>query len=554
MPDRQEKILTIDDEEAIRGSIRAYLEDCGFEVLEAENGRVGLEVFQQEKVDLILVDLRMPEIDGLQLLERVKEISPDTPVIVVSGTGIISDVVQALRLGACNYLLKPVQDLKVLLHAVEKALERVRLIRENKRYQEQLEKKVEQRTTQLQLHQEHLEELVNERTRELQQEIAERRLVEASLMASEQRFRDFAESTSDWFWEMDAQLRFSYFSERAIQLLGVELEALIGRTRAELAGEKVMAREPVKWQEHLGLLSRHQPFRNFEYGLVLNDGILLHERLSGNPVFDQQGQFTGYRGTGSDVSDLRSTQNKLIQSEKMAALGGLVAGVAHEINTPMGIGVTASSHQQECLSNFEALRQSGCASNEDLEELLEDVKEAADIIHVNLQRAVELIQSFKQVAVDQSTQEQRRFNLKTYLQEILLSLHPRLKRSGHRVELNCPDDIELDSYPGALSQILTNMVMNSLIHAFQADEKGVLSIDAARMKGGVRLTYADNGHGMVAEQAARVFEPFYTTRRGSGGSGLGMNIVYNLVTDKLGGSIECATQPGKGVSYQIIIP
>ncbi len=554
MPDRQEKILIIDDERAIRGSIRAYLEYCGFEVIEAENGRTGLERFQQEQPDLIMADLHMPEIDGLELLERVREISPETSVIVISGSGVIDDVVQALQLGACNYLLKPIHDLSVLLYAVEKALERVRMIRERKRYQERLEEEVVQRTAQLQLHQEHLEELVDERTRDLQREIAERRLAETSLKASEQRFRDFAESASDWLWEMDAELRFSYFSERLQHILGMDLAALIGRKRAELAGEAVMAREPVKWREHLDLLRRHEPFRNFEYGFERRDGAILQVQLSGNPVFDEEGQFTGYRGTGRDVSDLRSTQDKLMQSEKMAALGGLVAGVAHEINTPVGIGVTASTHLQECIRHFEALYRSDRASKQDLEELLEDVREAGEVIHANLQRAIELIQSFKQVAVDQSTQERRRFNLRTYLQEILLSLHPRLKRTSHRVELNCPDDIELDSYPGAVSQILTNLVMNSLIHAFEADEKGALSIDASRVEGGVRLTYADNGRGMSSEQAARVFEPFYTTRRGSGGSGLGMNIVYTLVTDTLGGSIECTTQPGKGVSYQITIP
>jgi PAS domain S-box-containing protein len=468
-------------------------------------------------------------------LERVREISPETSVIVISGSGVIDDVVQALQLGACNYLLKPIHDLSVLLYAVEKALERVRMIRERKRYQERLEEEVVQRTAQLQLHQEHLEELVDERTRDLQRE-------------------DFAESASDWLWEMDAELRFSYFSERLQHILGMDLAALIGRKRAELAGEAVMAREPVKWREHLDLLRRHEPFRNFEYGFERRDGAILQVQLSGNPVFDEEGQFTGYRGTGRDVSDLRSTQDKLMQSEKMAALGGLVAGVAHEINTPVGIGVTASTHLQECIRHFEALYRSDRASKQDLEELLEDVREAGEVIHANLQRAIELIQSFKQVAVDQSTQERRRFNLRTYLQEILLSLHPRLKRTSHRVELNCPDDIELDSYPGAVSQILTNLVMNSLIHAFEADEKGALSIDASRVEGGVRLTYADNGRGMSSEQAARVFEPFYTTRRGSGGSGLGMNIVYTLVTDTLGGSIECTTQPGKGVSYQITIP
>ena len=220
----------------------------------------------------------------------------------------------------------------------------------------------------------------------------------------------------------------------------------------------------------------------------------------------------------------------------------------------LGIGVTASSHLRLMVDKFGALYWSGEAANQDLEEFLEELQQAAKVIESNLKRAADLIHSFKQVAVDQSTQERRIFNLGSYLKEILLSLNPRLKRTRHRVQVHCPPEMELDSYPGALSQILTNLVMNSLIHGFEDGQKGSIDIDACWQGGDILLTYRDDGCGMAPEQVARIFDPFYTTKRGSGGSGLGMNVVYNLVTETLGGRIDCSTSPGQGLTYQILLP
>ena len=555
MAGKKIKILTIDDEAAVRTSFRTYLEDNDYQVLEADNGRVGLQRYAREKPDLVLLDLRLPEIDGLDVLAAIREQAPDVPVIVVSGTGVIGDVVRAVRLGASNYLLKPIEDLTILGYSVSQALERATLLRENRLYQQQLETQVEQRTAELRLHQEQLEDAVEARTRDLKREILERQAAESLLRASEQRFRDVAESASDWIWEMDENLRFSYFSERFREIFHcARPQEYLGKTRIDLASAEELESNPEKWQEHLGRLEQHQPFRGFEYEIQLLDGERITVQLSGKPLFDEMGKFTGYRGTGRDISDLRSAQNKLIQAEKMAALGGLVAGVAHEINTPVGIGVTASSHLRLMVDKFGALYWSGEAAKQDLEEFLEELQQAAKVIESNLKRAADLIHSFKQVAVDQSTQERRIFNLGSYLKEILLSLNPRLKRTRHRVQVHCPPEMELDSYPGALSQILTNLVMNSLIHGFEDGQKGSIDIDACWQGGDIMLTYRDDGCGMAPEQVDRIFDPYYTTKRGSGGSGLGMNVVYNLVTETLGGRIDCSTSPGQGLTYQILLP
>ena len=306
------KILVIDDEVYIRDSVIGFLEDFGFEVVEAANGRIGLEQFEKEQPDLILCDLRMPEMDGLEVLAHVTQKNKNIPIIIVSGAGNISDTVEALRLGAWDYIIKPIQDMNVLSHAVNKAFERKRFIEEKAIYQTEL--------------------------------------------------------------------------EQANKELNLSLEAL------EL------------------------------------------------------------------------TRDQLVQSAKMAALGELVAGVAHEINTPVGVGVTAASFLESKTREFQTMYNAGELKRSELENYLTTVGEVSNSILINMVRAAELISSFKQVAVDQSSENRRRFNLKEYMDEILLSLRPRYKKTSHVIQITCEQDIELNSFPGAFSQILSNLIMNSLIH------------------------------------------------------------------------------------------
>lgn len=388
-------VLTIDDDQAVRDSLRNFLEDYGYTVLQAGDGQQGLEVFESACPDMVLVDLRMPRMDGLQVLSRVRELSPSTPVMVVSGVGDIRDVVEALRRGAWDYLMKPIQDMNILLHSVETCLERSRLQRQNKEYQRSLEDSLEK-------------------------------------------------------------------------------------------------------------LSR--------------------------------------------------TQKEMIHSAKMAALGDLVAGVAHEVNTPIGVSVTASSFLLERTRHLRGLYQQGEMKRSDLEKYLTVAEESASSVLTNLERAAELVQSFKKVAADQSSEEKRSFELKTYLEQILISLRPQFKRTPHTVGMTCPENILLNSYPGAIMQILTNLIMNSLIHGFADGRPGEISIHVESSGDMLELRYRDSGVGMDQEQRERIFDPFYTTTRGSGGTGLGMNIVYNLVTQTLGGTISLESSPGQGALFMLAIP
>ncbi|HKK33757.1 MAG TPA: sensor histidine kinase [Desulfomicrobiaceae bacterium] len=254
------------------------------------------------------------------------------------------------------------------------------------------------------------------------------------------------------------------------------------------------------------------------------------------------------------LEDLQQAQEHLVQAEKMAALGGLVAGVAHEINTPVGIGVTAASYLDEKTAALKSSFESGGLTESGFAEYLSAAEESARTILINLKRAAELISSFKQVAVDQNREEQREFNLREYLEEILVSLRPKFKHTGHRIELNCPDDLVMQSLPGVLMQVMTNLIMNSLLHGFREKEAGTVTLDVTRDRDMIRFLYRDDGVGMTEEQVRKVYDPFYTTRRRDGGTGLGMHIVYNLVTRTLGGTIICASEPGQGAVFTITIP
>jgi signal transduction histidine kinase len=248
---------------------------------------------------------------------------------------------------------------------------------------------------------------------------------------------------------------------------------------------------------------------------------------------------------------LQEAQSELVRQEKLASLGRLVAGVAHEINTPLGICVTATSHLVQELKLTREELAAGQMTEDSLAQFFDIVDQSLRIMTTNTQRAAALVRSFKQVAVDQSSDDIRSFNLKTYVGEVLLSLQPKLKGRRVKVEVDCADDIVLDSFPGAVSQIVTNMLMNSLVHGFEEEQAGKIVISAALDGQMVVLDYSDDGMGMDADTLAKLFDPFFTTKRGSGGSGLGAHILYNLVTGPLGGSVRVESEPGCGLRYHL---
>jgi PAS domain S-box-containing protein len=255
------------------------------------------------------------------------------------------------------------------------------------------------------------------------------------------------------------------------------------------------------------------------------------------------------------LETLQHTQHDLIASEKMASLGSLVAGIAHELNTPIGNSLLASTALADRVHDFQDLVASGALRRSSLTHHLEEVHMACGLISGSLQKAAELISSFKQIAVDQTNDQRRRFRLQTVVLDTTATYMPRLRRANCSAEVDIAPDLELDSYPGSLYQVINNLINNALAHAFDGREHGAIRI-SARDTGEqmMEIVFADDGIGMSEDVQKRVFDPFFTTKMGSGGTGLGMNIVYNIVTGVMGGRIAIESTPGQGSSIRMLVP
>jgi signal transduction histidine kinase len=255
------------------------------------------------------------------------------------------------------------------------------------------------------------------------------------------------------------------------------------------------------------------------------------------------------------LEKLHQFQRQMVQNEKMASLGDMVAGVAHEVNTPIGLGVTASTMMLDRLSDMRKAFEDKTLKASSLSKFIAEGEENLNIIYRNLNRAAELISSFKQVAVDQSSENNRVFSFVKLMDEILMSMRPKLKKISHQININCADNLVVESKAGPINQIMINLIMNSIIHGFEDVDKGQIDITIESVDDTkVSIEFKDNGKGIPEHLRKRIFDPFVTTKRGQGGSGLGMHLVYNLVTQALNGSISIVSEEGQGVQFRILFP
>jgi len=259
------------------------------------------------------------------------------------------------------------------------------------------------------------------------------------------------------------------------------------------------------------------------------------------------------------LEKFRLAQEQLIASEKLASLGSLVAGMAHEVNTPIGVGVTIASTLVEKTRAFRQSIETGQIRKSVLDQYAASTDEGCGVLLRNLERAHELITGFQQLATDQTSSHRRAFKLDEVAESVRISMYPMMKHSSHRLETDIPASLPaLDSYPGPLAQILTNLITNALAHAFENREGGTMRLTAQALGTGedetIRILFSDDGLGMEDRIRRRVFEPFFTTKLGKGGSGLGLNITYNLVTGLLGGKIEVESEPKRGTVFRIELP
>ena len=517
------RVLHIDDEEAIRQSIGAYLEDYGYEVISAENGRIGLEEFGRQVPDIVLVDLRMPEVDGLEVLTYVKQKSPDIPIIVISGTGVIADVIEAIQLGAWNYILKPIKNMDVLLHAVENAFDRVRLIRENKDYQENLEHKIQEQTQEL-------------------------RAKNIELKNSEEFFRSIIENSNDIITIIDKSGKIVYESPSHERVFGYPTGQLINKNTFEYIHPDDKKRLQQQFKD---LISRTAETEIFDARLKHNNGSwryiegtitnLLH-------LSSVNGLTVNFR----DVTESRILLEQLNQSQKMEAIGQLAGGVAHDFNNLLTV-----------ISGYTNLLIMKDDFSPEHKGKLDQIYKAA-------------------VRAESLTRQLLAFSRKQIVQSEVVNVNSIIKDSMKMLQRLIGEDIETEivladelapilADPHQFEQILLNLLVNSR-DAIQENEKSSLKkritistrevsqekIDTGLEPGTRRNTYIelcimDTGKGMDEQTIERIFEPFFTTKEQGKGTGLGLSTVYGIVKQNQA-SIKVFSKPGKGTTFKIYWP
>ncbi len=256
----------------------------------------------------------------------------------------------------------------------------------------------------------------------------------------------------------------------------------------------------------------------------------------------------------NSIIELSKAQDRLLEAEKMSSLGQLSAEVSHEINTPIGISITSISYLADIITKLQQDISAQKLSKRMIDSFIANAQQSIALLSNNLQRAAELITSFKQVAVDQTNDKVRLINIAKYIDEIIQSIHPKLKKTNHCIKINCDPYIEIYTHPGAIAQIIINLIINSIIHGFYNINRGVMSIDVSIDQQRLVILYKDNGVGVSKEELDKLFDPFYTTQIDKGGTGLGTHIIKNLVIDTLNGSIDAYSESGKGLSYRMTLP
>lgn len=428
----------------------------------------------------------------------------------------------------------------------------------------EIDKKIEAEKKFKQLSEE-LENRVETRTEELSTQIKEREAAETALVESERRIKGILNSAADVIITADTHGIVRMFNQAAEDLFQQTSVDAMGKSLHEFL--PFLNLDNLDWEivlKRASFKSRRGERISSALNISGDEGIIVDISVSEiaqseNSEFtiiarDISEQTTAQKILEDTVEQLREAQDSLIESEKMAALGNLVAGIAHEINTPVGVSVTAASHLEENVQELKQMHDSGKMSRGIFQQFMNTASESSKIIQSNLQRASELVKSFKQVAVDQSSDELRSIDLEHYLNEIISSLQPQLKKTSHKIELSCDVNYQIETYPGSLSQIISNLIINSIIHAYDENNEGLITITAIEYDKQIEIIYNDNGKGIPADNINKIFDPFFTTKRGSGGSGLGLHIIYNLVTQKLAGTISCKSQEGEGTCFEIKFP
>ncbi|HWZ38277.1 MAG TPA: PAS domain S-box protein [Bradyrhizobium sp.] len=371
----------------------------------------------------------------------------------------------------------------------------------------------------------------------------------------------------------DRNLRYVLMNRYMAGIFGIDPKEALGRTTTDLMS-RYGAEKTDDNDQRVLKVKRELGFYEEEY--LDSAGHLRQWLVNKLPLLDAEGEIENIVTVALDIGErkrseqemrkardsaetalrnLRETQASLIEAEKLAALGRLVAGVAHEVNNPVGISLTVASALERKTANFAAEVERGDLRRSSLNDFLNTSRDASSQLVANLNRAAELIQSFKQVAADRNYSDQRSFDLADLTEQVVMSLRPGLRKHNLTLNVDCQPNLTMNSYPGPYGQVLTNLFLNAVAHAFPDGRPGIIEIQArASGKDNVEILFADNGCGMSLDVRRRAFDPFFTTRRDQGGTGLGLHIVYSIVTNRLGGRLDLDSAPGNGTRIQILLP
>ena len=516
------RILTIDDEAGIRLSFKNYLAEFDYEVLEAEDGRSGLEIFAREKPDIVLVDLSMPGISGLDVIAEIHKDSPDTPVIVVSGTGKIHDAINALRLGAWDYLLKPLTDMEILSHAVDRALERVRLLEENRQYQLSLESEVKKRT----------DELTHALTK---------------LQENELRYRTVADFNYDWEYWQRPDGSIEYISPSCERISGYAPENFM--ENPALLNEIILPADRHIWDAHL---QNHEPggkSQMIQFRILNATGETRWIEHACRPVTGTDGAFLGFRASNRDITERQEIASELRQAQKMMAVGVLAGGIAHDFNNIL----TA------IFGYVELIRMKLDDNNPRLLNQLNEILTASE-------RAKELVNQILTIC-RKGEQEKKPLQVSLIVKEAL-----KLVRASLPVTVKIEENIMSHGCVLADPTQIHQVVMNLCTNAYHAlsDARGTLAVtlqeitvtgnDNKKISGilatsgsYLQLTISDTGCGMDRKTLERIFDPYFTTKPSGKGTGLGLSTVNGIVKSH-DGFIKVKSEPGKGTEFHIYLP
>ena len=528
------KILCIDDEKMIRTSIGDFLEDSGYEIILASDGREGLTAFRTHRPDAVLVDLRMPEIDGLEVLSAVRAESPDTPVIVVSGTGVIGDVIEALRLGAWNYLTKPVEDMAVLEHALEQALEKSRLISENEEHKRNLEKKVRQRTVDLEKANAQLKLTLEQ----LEIQFDERQKTAEML----RKYERIVSTTNDLMALIGTDFTFQAVNPAYCGAHAAEAADLVGKAVSEVYGEAFFntALKPFMARCLAGEKVDTYAWVNF----AGSGRRFLH--ISYYPYFRDDGKVVGIVENTRDSTSRKKLEEQLQQAQKMEAIGTLAGGIAHDFNNILG-----------AIMGYTEMLAWDIPDSADLQKKVQQILKASD-------RAKELVHQILSFS-RQHDQERKPVQMHLIIKEALKILKASLPSTIEiRQQVSTKRSTVLAN-PTQIHQVLMNLCTNA--HHAMRETGGVLTVklyteDVSADKAlqydlaegpYLALAVKDTGHGMSVTTKERIFDPYFTTKKKGEGTGLGLSVIHGIMKAH-DGAVSVESEVGRGSVFTTFFP